>query len=151
MTALLNGPLELALRIMIVTDGQSERAWTVDELLVLDHMAVHSADFDGPPSLHPPFPLRSADVGARRTAVRQAVELLVHRNLFEIELGDAGISFRPGDEVHSITALLESSYADELRVRATWIDSLEDGVSDGPISLRLQAIVESWSEDGGER
>lgn len=151
MTALLNGPLELALRIMIVTDGQSERAWTVDELLVLDHMAVHSADFDGPPSLHPPFPLRSADVGARRTAVRQAVELLVHRNLFEIELGDAGIAFRPGDEVHSITALLESSYADELRVRATWIDSLEDGVSDGPISLRLQAIVESWSEDGGDR
>jgi hypothetical protein len=150
MISLLNGPVELALRIMIVVNEQLDRAWTIDDLLVLDHMAVHSGDFDGPPSLHPPFPLRSADVGARRTSVQQAVELLVHRHLFDIELGDAGITFRAGDEVHSVAGLLESQYASELRARAQWISSLDDGANSTTVEERLRQIVESWTEDGLE-
>ena len=146
-TALLNGPLELALRIMIVVDEQPEGAWTVDDLLVLDHMAVHSADFDGPPSLHPPFPLRSADIGARRSSLRHAVELLVHRHLFDTELGESGIAFRAGDEVHSVAGLLESPYAKDLRVRARWIRSLEGGPADAAVEVRIRQIVEAWSED----
>jgi hypothetical protein len=147
MTNLLNGPVELALRILILVNEQADQVWTVDNLLVLDHMAVHSADFEGPPSLHPPFPLRSADIGARRTAVRQAIELLIHRGLFMTELSGGGITFRAGDEVHSLAGLLGSPYAEELRLRAQWISSLSGFGGATPVQSRLRQIVESWSED----
>ncbi|MCJ1688632.1 ABC-three component system middle component 2 [Rathayibacter sp. VKM Ac-2927] len=147
MTEVLNGPLEIGLRLLIILDEVDARSWTVDDVLVLDHMTIHSYDFSGPASLHPAFPLRSADVGARRAAVRQGLELLAHKGLVHIELAPTGIFFTSSEQAHSVAALLESNYAHAVRSRARWLSErlLDDDNFD--LEAQIGKIVELWPEE----
>ena len=147
MTEVLNSPLELAIRLVILLDEVDAKSWSLDELLVLDHLAVHSSDFDGPESLHPAFPLRSADVGARRSTLRQALELLAHKGLVDIKFDQGGIAFEASDTAHSVAVLLESQYAAGLRDRAQWLRSSQLVEDSAAIESRLREIIESWPED----
>jgi hypothetical protein len=145
-TTLLNGPLEIGLRILVILETEFPRALNVDELLVLDHLSLHSGDFGGPPSLHPALPLRAADVGARRDAIRHGIELLIHRGLATADFEGSGISFVASETSHSVVFLLESPYLKVFKERAVWTSA--KNLIDTPDELReqLSAIVRSWPE-----
>lgn len=49
-----NSPLETGVRAVIVLATCYPKALTLDELVALDHLVVHTADIGGPTSLHPP-------------------------------------------------------------------------------------------------
>ena len=144
MTTLLNGPLEVGLRILVILEAQFPRALNVDDLLVLDHVALHSDDFSGPGSLHPALPLRPADVGARRDGIRHGVEMLTHRGLAAPALESDGILFRASERSHSIVALIESHYLRLFRDRVRW--AIEAGFATSAEGTRetLSGIVRSW-------
>ena len=145
-TTLLNGPLEVGLRILVILETEFPRALNVDELLVLDHVSLHSSDFGGPDSLHPALPLRSADVGARRDAIRHGIELLIHRGLATADFDGDGISFVAGEMSHSVIALLESPYLKVFQERVRWTSAKNLIETPEELRERLGAIVRSWPE-----
>jgi len=146
---LLNGPLEVGLRVLVLLEAAFPRPLNVDDLLVLDHVSLHSGDFAGPESLHPPLPLRPADVGARRDGIRHGLELLIHRGLALTSFGVDGLSFVASEQSHSVVGLIESSYMRIFLDRAQW--AVERGIAESAESTRtlLNSIVRSWPETVG--
>lgn len=150
MNTLLNGPLEVGLRVLVILDAQFPRALNVDDLLVLDHVALHSGDFSGPDSLHPALPLRAADVGARRDGIRHGVEMLIHRGLAAPKLELQGILFEASERSHSIVELIESHYLRLFRERVRWAIEASFALSPADTREALSDIVRSWPETASE-
>lgn len=150
MTGLLNGPLEVGLRVLVILDAHFPKALNVDDLLVLDHVALHSGDFDGPESLHPALPLRPADVGARRDGIRHGVEMLIHRGLAGPVLNQEGIFFAASEQSHSVVALIESHYLRLFRERVDWAMDVNFAQSAAATRGELNVIVRSWPDTTSE-
>lgn len=150
MTGLLNGPLEVGLRILVILDRHFPKTLNVDDLLVLDHVALHSGDFGGPESLHPALPLRPADVGARRDGIRHGLEMLIHRGLIEPALGTGGISFVASEQSHSVVGSIESHYLRLFGERVDWAITAEFAGSAAATRGELNVIIRSWPDTTSE-
>jgi hypothetical protein len=50
---LFNSPLEAGIRAVVVLEKLRPEAADLAEMVLLDHVVVHTADLGGPPSLHP--------------------------------------------------------------------------------------------------
>ena len=140
----LNSSLESAVRLLIILDAEYPTERNLDELIALDHVAAHTEDFQGPPSLHPALPLRSGDMGAAREAIRGGIEVLVHRGMAEIKLSADGIRFVASDGLHPVVAVLQSPYLLALKERAEWVRST--GLLNTPADVRdvIKSIAEAW-------
>jgi hypothetical protein len=57
----LNSPVETGVRVLMVLTSAFPEHLDLNQLVLLDHGVLHSADLGGPPSLHPPVP-KSASV-----------------------------------------------------------------------------------------
>ncbi|MGL5824044.1 MAG: ABC-three component system middle component 2, partial [Nocardioides sp.] len=58
----LNGPLEVAVRVLMVLVEAFPEHLDLNRLVLLDHGLLHSADLGGPESLHPPVPIRAGEL-----------------------------------------------------------------------------------------
>jgi hypothetical protein len=65
----LNGAVEVGLRTLTVLASIHPSLADMNELVAYDYLLIHSGDTpDGPPSLHPPSPLRAGEVAVTRVA-----------------------------------------------------------------------------------
>ncbi|MGB6750174.1 MAG: ABC-three component system middle component 2 [Xanthobacteraceae bacterium] len=56
-----NTPLETGIRLLILLGAAYPQSLSLDRLVMLDHVLVHTGDFDGPASVHPASPYRVAE------------------------------------------------------------------------------------------
>jgi len=147
--SLLGSPLEASLRALVALDVMHPKAHSLDELMVFDHVCMHSLDFGGPESLHPALPLRAADLGARRAQVRAGVELLAHRGLATVDVTRAAILVGPGRDSSVVVRSLRSSYLRGYEARAQWLRSSQILGSREQAEALLKTIVSSWSLNNG--
>lgn len=67
------GPVEIGMRAAMVLANAYPDRLDLNRLVILDYIVVHSGDIpDGPPSLHPPTPLRAGEVSVRRGLLETA-------------------------------------------------------------------------------
>lgn len=148
---LLNSALEASLRLLVALDVEAPQAHTLDELLVFDHITMHSDDFGGPDSLHPALPLRAGDLGARREQIRSGVELLAHRGLATLDITPSALVISAGKNSSALVATLHSSYLQKYEERAQWVRAQGFVSSVAEAQASLKRIVASWSiEDGAD-
>jgi len=81
----LNGPLEVAVRVLTVLTVAFPARLDLNRLVLLDHGLLHSADLGGPKSLHPPVPLRSGELGMKRERIQHGMEVLLRAELAHME------------------------------------------------------------------
>ena len=117
---LFNSPLETGLRTLVVLDALHPRTCSMSELTWFDHLVVHTADIEGPDSLHPDLPSRGG-------------ELLVRRHLVTVVDGNEGVRYAAGEESPSFVELLDAPYTRTLKLRAHWLagrfkDLAEDAI-----------------------
>jgi hypothetical protein len=134
---LFNSPLETGLRALVVLDAFYPRPCTVSELTWFDHLVVHTADVEGPDSLHPDLPSRGGELLVRRRLIEEGVHLLLNAGLVALIDGADGVRYVAGDEAPSFIDLMEASYSASLKSRAEW---LADRFSDLP-EEELRTIV----------
>lgn len=118
---LFNSPLETGLRTLVVLDAFYPRACTVSELTWFDHLVVHTADVEGPDSLHPDLPSRAGELLVRRRLIEEGVHLLLNAGLAALFDGPDGVRYLAGDEAPSFIELMEASYSARLKLRAEWL------------------------------
>ena len=142
--SLLNSPLESSLRLLIALDVDYVALHTLDEWLVFDHIAMHSGDFDGPPSLHPAFPLRAADLGARRVQIRLGLEMLLQRDLAILGQKNDALGIGSADNTRAVAGALTRRYFHAYRERSEWVK--EAGFVENPDSAQtaLALVVSTW-------
>jgi hypothetical protein len=116
-----NSPLETGLRALTVLSAIYPRASDIQRLMTFDYLLVHSADADGPESLHPGTPQRNGELLVRHALVQNGLYLLLTRRLIERLPEEAGIVYRAMDDAQSFLDNLGSEYMQGLRARADWI------------------------------
>lgn len=147
MTTPLNGPLEVAVRVLMVLVEVFPEHLDLNRLVLLDHGLLHSADLGGPESLHPPVPIRAGELGIKRELVQAGVEVLVRSGLAQMETQLDGIRFWASENAEGFARLLETQYARALSSRASWVASHFADLSDADIRDALRTVSGHWAEE----
>jgi hypothetical protein len=119
-TQTFNTPLEAGLRGLFLLVAADRRSLDVQQLMYLDYAMVHTADFDGPPSLHPRSPSQGSQLLVRRALIQDGLDLMRSRDLVERRFLAAGIAYRATASGRHLAGEFTSSYAALLRNRAAW-------------------------------
>lgn len=143
----LNSPLEVGVRIlMILTEAYPQRL-DVNRLVLLDHGVLHSADLGGPESLHPPLPVRAGELGVKRTAIEEGLQVMVRARLVEMNAGDRGIEFVASDGAYAFVSVLASDYATTLHERIKWMFGHFGDLSEDALRAEMRSILSGWAEE----
>jgi hypothetical protein len=119
--ALFNSPLEAGIRAVVVLEKLRPEVADLAEMVLLDHVVVHTADIGGPPSLHPDLSDRKGELLVRRRLIERSLDLMRRCHLVDQEITDAGVLYRASDEAAAYVELLETSYSERLKDCADWI------------------------------
>ncbi|MET4232291.1 hypothetical protein ACVWXN_006033 [Bradyrhizobium sp. i1.4.4] len=115
-----NSPLEAGIRLAFLLVEAYPRALSLDHLVMLDHILVHTTDFDGPESVHPASPYRIAEPYVRRELIQRALVLFRSRELVVELPTNQGFVWQAGDAAAPFVETLTTRYHRLLRVRAHW-------------------------------
>ncbi len=144
---LYNSRLETGLRALIVLDALYPRACGVAELTWFDHLVVHSADLDGPESLHPALPARAGELLVRRRLIEESLRLMQQVHLIDVIHGIDGISFIASDDAPSFTDLLQTGYSKQLKLRARWLAERFKSTSYEDIEQQVRDRIGRWTAE----
>lgn len=143
----LNSPLEVGVRILMILTEAHPQYLDVTRLVLLDHGLLHSADLGGPESLHPPLPERVAELGIKRTAIEQGLQVMLRAGLVQMATSQMGIQFVASDSANSFIDVLESSYSASLHDRARWVLSRFEDLSEEALRRDMRAILGRLAEE----
>jgi hypothetical protein len=142
-----NSALETGVRTLAILVASYPRAHDLRRLVQYDYLAVHSADADGPPSLHPPLPLRSGELLVRRGLVEAGLRLMSSRSLLRQELRDDGFLYAAREEAGAFLNSLQTGYIRELRERAEWVASTFDELDEHELERVVKHLFEAWTTE----
>jgi hypothetical protein len=116
-----NSSREVAIRVSFLLVAIAPRSVDVDDLVLLDHALLHSADFGGPASAFPAAVTRSTEVTIKRPILHDALHLLAQAGLVEVLAGVDGLKYGATEEAAAFLRLLDSQLAKLLVERAEWV------------------------------
>lgn len=142
-----NSALETGVRTLAILVASYPCAHDLRRLVQYDYLIVHSADADGPPSLHPPLPLRSGELLVRRGLVESGIRLMMSRGLIHLEVHQNGFLYCAVDTAGMFLNALKSSYVRELRDRAEWVASTFDALGVDELEALVKRLFEAWTTE----
>ena len=148
---LFNSSHEFALRTIIILNELHPAGFDLDELVVLNYLAVHTADLEGPTSLHPPLPDRAGELLVTRTRIAEALDMLRLSHLVDVEFGKLGVIYRASDVAFTMVRLMVAPYSVALIERSQWIKSKLSNVALSSVRESLSYRIGAWQEyfEGG--
>lgn len=118
---LFNSPLEAGIRAVVLLEYLRPETLDLSELVLFDHVVVHTADLGGPPSLHPEVPGRKGELLVRRRLIEASLQLMQRCHLVDQESAEEGIVYRASEEAAAYVELLETEYSVQMKACARWL------------------------------
>ena len=146
-TSPFNSALETGVRTLAVLVASYPQTHDLGRLVQYDYLTVHSADADGPPSLHPPLPLRSGELLVRRGLIESGLRLMMSRSLVRRHLHPAGLHYGAEEAAGAFLDNLRSSYIAALRDRADWVARTFDALSAAELDAVIKRFFETWTTE----
>ena len=143
---LFNSRLEAGIRAVIVLESLRPEAADLSDMVLFDHVVVHTADLGGPPSLHADLPGRKGELLVRRRLVEASLELMRRCHLVEQEIVDDGFVWRATDDTASYVELLETAYSVRLKVCAAWLGQEIRSRTKAGFKVFVRQNFGDWSE-----
>lgn len=140
-----NSALETGVRTVAILIACYPKAHDLGRLVQYDYLTVHSADADGPPSLHPPLPLRSGELLVRRELIESGLRLMMSRSLVRRNPQIDGLLYRAEDSAASFINNMKSSYIAELCNRANWVANTFDELSADELDVIVKRLFAAWT------
>jgi hypothetical protein len=144
---LFNSALETGMRALIVLAAAYPTGADLQRLVAYDYLLVHSADADGPKSLHPSTPQRNGELLVRHTLIQNGLFLLLSRNLVERCASEGGIEYYATDAAQVLLDSLGSEYVHALRDRAEWVVSKFTQMTDAELRNFLSSHLDKWTTE----
>jgi hypothetical protein len=142
-----NNPVESALRSLVLLVEAYPTTLDLQRLVYLDYLLVHSADAQGPTSLHPPTPQRDGEIAVRRALIEQGLHLLLVRGLAERRATTNGFEYAARETAGTVIASLESPYSQDLLARAQWVTSNFAQRDLNSLSAFFNERIGRWGEE----
>lgn len=140
-----NSALETGVRMLAILMACYPDAHDLNRLVQYDYLTVHSADADGPPSLHPALPLRSGELLVRRELIESGLRLMMSRSLLRREPHIDGFLYSADDAAASFLDNIKSPYILSLRNRAEWVTATFDALSADDLDAIIRRLFKSWT------
>lgn len=144
--AVYNSPLETGIRAVVVLEHLRPVRVDLAEMVLFDHVVVHTGDHGGPPSLHTDLPDRKGELLVRRRLVEHGLRLMQRCHLVAAACEDDGISYHATDEAAAYLELLETPYSEHLKVCSSWIGDEVRRYSKAAFKERLRARISDWAD-----
>ncbi|WP_269508723.1 ABC-three component system middle component 2 [Corynebacterium faecium] len=142
-----NSPVEVGLQTLVLLVEESPEGLDLSRLVLYNHALLHSADLGGPQSLLPPTPIRTGELGLKRSRIEAGLNLLAGVELVEIIPVADGIEFVAADSAHSFLRLLESDHVRDLRRYAKWVVRTFEGINDQDLRAKMGEVSSHWIEE----
>lgn len=140
-----NSALETGVRTLAILIACDPKALDLGRLVQYDYLTVHSADADGPQSIHPPLPLRSGELLVRRGLIESGLRLMMSRSLLRREVHVQGFLYGAEDSAASFLDNMNSPYIVALRDRADWVAATFDELSADQLDAIVKGLFETWT------
>ena len=141
-----NSPFETGLRSTALLVAAHPCQFDLQRLIIFDHLVVHTGDIGGPDSLHPPAPMRTAELLVRRSLVERGLLVMASRGLIERTATTKGIEFCAGEFAESFLDSLASQYNLTLRNCATWVVNTFSDMDDEQLHGQMTHFFDEWIE-----
>jgi hypothetical protein len=142
-----NSALETGVRTLALLVASYPRAHDLHRLVQYDYLTVHSADADGPPSLHPPLPLRSNELLVRRHIIERGLLLMISRHLARRDPSDSGFVYAAEESAGAFLNNLRAEYLTALRERAQWVIRTFDSLTMDQLDSVVRQIFQAWTTE----
>ena len=142
-----NTALETGVRTLAILIASYPTAHDLSRLVQYDYLIVHSADANGPPSLHPPLPLRSGELLVRRGLIESGLRLMISRSLAQQVFKRDGFLYSARDEAETFLSSLQSPYVSQLRERAEWVAATFDDLGVDELEKLVNGLFEAWTTE----
>ena len=143
---LFNSQLEAGIRAVIVLELLRPEVADLSEMVLFDHLVVHSHDIGGPRSLHAEVPARKGELLVRRRLVESGLDLMRRCHLVEKDCNELGFVWRASDNASSYIELLETPYSVQLKECANWIANEVHRLSKDGFKHFARERLGDWSE-----
>lgn len=140
----LNSPVEVGIRALVMLVEHFPAGLDVDRLSMLDHVLVHSGDFGGPASLHPPIPGRSSELSVKKGLMEDGLRILARARLVNLQSGPNGFEFKAGEGAASFLNVLHSPLLGSLRSRAEWVHGRIEVDETDELSELMAKTFRNW-------
>ncbi|MDF3300903.1 ABC-three component system middle component 2 [Streptomyces tropicalis] len=141
----LNSAVEVAMRALVLLTQSHPEPLDLSSLVVLDHAMLHSEQFNGPPSLHPPLPAQPGELGMRRQLLHDGLAVLMRAELASVDATAQGLVYRATDRGSSFLGILEAPYVGQLQERALW--AVEQYAPHTDPRLATRGFTMQWYEE----
>lgn len=143
---LFNSPLEAGIRAVVVLEHLRPETLDLAEMVLFDHVVVHTADLGGPPSLHPEVPGRKGELLVRRRLIEMSLQLMQRCHLVDQESADEGIVYRASEEAAAYVELLETAYSVQMKTCARWLADQVKTHSKVQFKQLVRERIGDWTE-----
>lgn len=143
-----NSPLEIGFRTLFILNAISPTEIDFNRLVIYDYFLLNSNDFpNGPKSLHPPIPHRSAQIIIKPLILKEAIILMKSKELIDIIFSNSGIKYRANELTKRFIELQENDYSKELINSSKWISDQFGNYTDEKLNTLVENNIPKW---GGE-
>ncbi|MFS0687814.1 ABC-three component system middle component 2 [Sporosarcina sp. 179-K 8C2 HS] len=145
---LINTPLEIGLRTLIILDAISPDVIDLDRLVIYDYLILHTGDvLKCEDSLHPPTPHRSGELFVRRQLIQDGLELMESRELLKKSFEEEGIVYSANTLTGPFLRYFETDYSHKLKSKSNWVKLHFKDYSNNQLKEYIRNNVDRW---GGE-
>ncbi len=143
-----NGPVEIGLRSLTILTNAFPNVYSLQRLVILDYLVVHSDDIpDGPSGLHPQTPHRGGELLVRRKSLQEGLLLFQSRGLIERRFENSGVYFGASEQSASFLDSLNSEYIVDLRSRASWLVERFGQLPDADLEQLARKNIGGWGAE----
>lgn len=143
---LFNSPLEAGIRAVVILEYLRPEKVDLAEMVLFDHVVVHTADLGGPSSLHPDLPGRKGELLVRRRLIEKSLDLMRRCHLIDQDSDDGGIFFRASEEAAAYVDLLETAYSEHLKLCARWLAAQVKEHTKVQFKATVRDRIGKWNE-----
>lgn len=143
-----NTPLEVGLRTLFVLNAIKPMAIDLNRTVIYDYFLLNSKDFpNGPQSLHPPIPHRSAQIIVKPPIMKQALVLMRSKELIDIEFSSTGILYKANILTSRFIELQENEYALKLKELSSWLHRQFNAYTDEELNRFVNNNISNWGSE----
>lgn len=143
---LFNSRLEAGIRAVVVLESLRPDTADLSEMVLFDHVVVHTSDLGGPLSLHADLPGRKGELLVRRRLIEAGLELMRRCHLVEQDSVVDGLVWRATDDAASYVELLEAPYSAHLKACAAWLGQEVRARTKTGFKVFVRQEFGDWSE-----
>lgn len=144
---ILNGNLEIALRALAIL-VVLKKPCTLDRIALYSYFAIYNSDMKaGLESLHPNLPYRFKAILQCKDAMRDALSILISRNLITNKLHDDHICFEATKNGELIYEQIDSEYKNKLGESITRVSNNLDSISDSNLIQEVYKKAFEWGRE----